>query len=349
MAILKRTRRAGLLAIGIPLLAYLAFAWGHASSDVAQADGAAMSLAVPGAISCDADKCSVDGSQTFVLHVVSDSLPPDGTAGYSTEVLLSSGLEWKPRENCSDEVQAGREDGDPLQTCLAVVTTLLEAVGHTVLGEVGIPPLALLDVTEGGTLVEIDVNCLSMESHQVTLVAVPDSPFGTTYSDPNAVPIFLKTEDFDYDGDTTPNAVGDTLTINCEEPPPATDTPTPTETLPTDLPTDVPQATDTPEPTSVVGAVSAGFGPIDGDGGVSAGLWAVIGAMLAAAATGLIILGWPKRAYATVSAAVATSGPALPATTRVGSDTNFGLWPIVGAVMATGLAVFGWKFTRRGR
>ena len=82
---------------------------------------------------------------------------------------------------------------------------------------------------------------------------------------------------------------------------------------------------------------------------MSAGLWAVIGAMLAAAATGLIIFGWPKHAYATVTAAVATPGPALPAATRAGTDTNFGLWPVVGAVMATGLALFGWKFTRRGR
>ena len=288
MAILMGARRAGLLAIGIPLLAFLAFAWGHASPDVAQADGPAMSLAVPGAISCDADKCSVDGSQTFVLHVVSDSLPPDGTAGYSTEVLLSSGLEWKPRENCSDEVQAGREDGDPLQTCLAVVTTLLEAVGHTVLGEVGIPPLALLDVTEGGTLVEIDVNCLSMESHQVTLVAVPDSPFGTTYSDPNAVPIFLKTEDFDYDGDTEPNEIADTLTINCEEPPPATEVP------PTDTPgpTDVPQ--DTPETTveATVGGPVTGVAGSGGDAGAKAGLWVLISVLLASALAGVAVFGW---------------------------------------------------------
>ena len=83
---------------------------------------------------------------------------------------------------------------------------------------------------------------------------------------------------------------------------------------------------------------------------MSAGLWAVSGAMLAAAARGLIILGWPKHSYATVSASVATPAPALPAITpQVGTDTTVGLWPIVGAVMATGLAVFGWKFTRHGR
>ena len=191
MAILKRTRWAGLLAIGIPLLAFLALAWGYASPDVAQADGPAMSLAIPGAISCDADKCSVDGSQTFVLQVIAESIPANGTGGFATEVLLSGDLEWKPRENCEDEVQAGREDGGSLGLCLAVVTTLLGSVGHTVIGQVGLPPTAALDVTSGGTLVEIDVNCLSMGSYQVTLVAVPDSPFGATYSDLNAVPVLL--------------------------------------------------------------------------------------------------------------------------------------------------------------
>ena len=287
MAILKRTRWAGLLAIGILLLAFLAFAWGHVSPDVAQADGPAMSLTVSGAISCDADKCSVDGSQTFVLQVVADSPPANGTSGFSTEVLLSDELEWKPRASCADEVQASREDGVPLATCLAVVTTGLEAVGHTVIGEIALPPLALLDVTAGDTLVEIDVNCLSMGSHQVTLLAVPDSPFGATYSDPNAAPAFVKTEEGTYNGET--HQVGDTLMINCVEPPPATATPPPTDTPgPTDVPQDTPETTD--EPT--VGGPVTGVAGSGGNAGANAGLWVLIGVLLASALAGTAVFGW---------------------------------------------------------
>ena len=293
MAILKRTRRAGLLAIGIPLLAFLALAWGYASPDVAQADGPAMSLAIPGAISCDADKCSVDGSQTFVLQVIAESIPANGTGGFATEVLLSGDLEWKPRENCEDEVQAGREDGQDLGLCLAVVTTLLGSVGHTVIGQVGLPPTAALDVTSGGTLVEIDVNCLSMGSYQVTLVAVPDSPFGATYSDLNAVPVLLKTEDGTYNGET--HQVADTLTINCVEPPPATEAP-PTDTPePTDgTPTDGTPTTDTPETTvePIVGGPVTGVAGSGGDAGANAGLWVLIGVLLASALAGTAVFGW---------------------------------------------------------
>lgn len=293
MAILKGTRRASMIALGISLLALVVFAWGHASPDVAQAvgDGPAMSLAVPGAISCDADKCSVDGSQTFVLHVVAESLPAGGTAGFASEVLLPSGLEWKERANCGDEVQVIREDGGSLATCIVVVTTLLSGIGHNVLSEIALPPLAALGITDGGTLVEIDVNCLSMGSHQVTLAAVPDSSFGAVYSDLDATPARVKTEEgtYDADGDTTPEThqVGDTLTINCVEPPPATEAPpTATGGLPT------PETTAEPTVGGTVGGPVTGVAGSGGDAGANAGLWVLIGSLLAASVAGTTIFGW---------------------------------------------------------
>ena len=365
MNIRKRVTQVGILALGISLVAVLAFAWGQVNPDGAQAvaEGPAMSLGAPGAVLM---------GETFIVTVTAAPAPDVDIAGFGSEVLWigsnaenpREGLKWEPREFCDDfdedgrglgELQVQRVDGRAIAFCNVFTPVLTDGAAVAVLSEFGDPPIAEIAVDPGSTtlLLELDFVCNTLGSYTLILTAVPGSPDGALYGGLGGEEIPLKTvaHDFDADGDTTaePHQVADALTLECVDELPPTATPEPTETLPTDLPTDVPQATDTPEPTSVVGAVSAGFGPIDGDGGVSAGLWAVIGAMLAAAATGLIILGWPKRAYATVSAAVATPGPALPATARVGTDTNLGLWPIVGAVMATGLAVFGWKFTRRGR
>ncbi len=334
MSIRKQATRGGVVALGISLVAVLAFAWGQVNPDGAQADagGPAMSLGAPGIVYMGV---------TFQVTVTADPAPDVDVAGFGSEVLYPDGLKSLPREFCEDELQVERVDGGAIALCNSFVPILTGGVAHAVLSQFQ-QDAAALDVAPGSTtlLLELDFVCNTAGSYTLTLTAVPDSPDGALFGAPSGAEIAVKTVD----------GVADTLTIECSDEPPPTDTPEPTDIPPTDVPpTDVPQATDTPGPTSTVGAVSAGFGPIDGDGGVSAGLWAVIGAMLAAAATGLIILGWPKHSFATVSAGIATPAPALPATGQVGTGTNLGLWPIVGAVAATGLALVGWKVTRRGR
>ena len=96
-------------------------------------------------------------------------------------------------------------------------TTFLGGAGHVVLSEFATPPLEALDVATGSTttLIELDFTCNEAGSHKLTLTAVPDSPDGAVYFDLNGDPINLKTVQQDYDGDTTPNDVADTTTIDC--------------------------------------------------------------------------------------------------------------------------------------
>ena len=161
----------------------------------------------------------------FSICVNADPAPNIEISGSSSEVLFPAGLKWLPRPNCrgpgpNGEVQVERQDGGPIAICLSGFTTLLGGAGHTALTEAAIPPLEPLNVTPGSTtmLVELDFVCNTEGSYKLTLTAVPDSPFGAVYQDLNAVPILLKTVPHDYDGDTVPNQVADTLVINCVEP-----------------------------------------------------------------------------------------------------------------------------------
>ncbi len=71
----------------------------------------------------------------------------------------------------------------------------------------------------------------------------------------------------------------------------------------------VPILNDTPGPPATappgpIGAVVAGTGGFDTDGGVSSGLWAVISTLFAGVAAGMIILGWRNISLARAAAAV---------------------------------------------
>ena len=168
----------------------------------------------------------------FTLCVSTSPAPNVAISGFATEVLFPNELEWVQRPACtgsSGEVQVGRQDGGPLAFCLSQVTALLGGAGHTVLTEIAAPPLEPLNVAPGSntTLVELDFVCNTSGSYELTLTAVPDSTFGSVYVDVNSIPIFVKTVSQDYDGDTVPNQVADTIAINCS---PDTPTPSPAPT-----------------------------------------------------------------------------------------------------------------------
>ena len=231
-----------LVALGVVALLSLVtllVAWNRAAPETTQAagPGPGMSLAAP---------ATVFVGLPFTLTISTTPAPEVEISGFGSEVLFPKGLKWQQRASCDDEVQVDREDEQPLSVCLAVVTTPFGGVGHSVLSEVAVPPLAALNVTPGSTttLVELDFVCNAPGSYKLTLTAVPESGQGAAYNDLNAVAIFLKTVPQDYDGDTSPNNVADTLVINCVEPP----TPTPTPIV-TPTPTPTPTVTPTPTPT----------------------------------------------------------------------------------------------------
>ena len=115
---------------------------------------------------------------------------------------------------------------------------------HFVYSENAPPPVEALAVAPGSitSLLELDFSCNVQGSHKLTLTAYPDSSVGAAYIDLGANIIEVSTIQQDYDGDTVPNAVADTITFTCVLPPTPTPTPTPT-------PANTPTPTDTPTPT----------------------------------------------------------------------------------------------------
>ena len=111
-----------------------------------------------------------------------------------------------------------RLDGGEIATCDSFVS-VIGGAAHGVVSEFG-PPTEALDIAAGSTttLVALDFTCNEVGSHKLTLTAAPDSAFGALYFGVNADEIRVKTTPHDYDGDTIPNEVADTLVINCVEP-----------------------------------------------------------------------------------------------------------------------------------
>ena len=219
--------------------------------------------------------------------IVNDGCPAVGAA-----------MEWLQRPSCEDEVLVEQADGDPLVLCLSSVGTLSGGAVHAVLAEFAEPPLTPITLEPGSTapLVELDFRCLTAGNHTLTLTAVPDSADGVIYADVEGNEIWVETEQQDYDGDTTLNDVADSVTINCEGPAvPASSGPTATGATPVDLTPGAtePSATQIGEDGEVSEDDEVGEGDEEDDGGgISAGLWAVIIAVLAAAIAGLVVFGW---------------------------------------------------------
>ena len=303
VAILKHVGRGGMLALGISLVAVLAFAWGQVNPDGAQAvaEGPAMSLGAPGAVLM---------GETFIVTVTAAPAPDVDIAGFGSEVLWigsnaenpREGLKWEPREFCDDfdedgrglgELQVQRVDGRAIAFCNVFTPVLTDGAAVAVLSEFGDPPIAEIAVDPGSTtlLLELDFVCNTLGSYTLILTAVPGSPDGALYGGLGGEEIPLKTvaHDFDADGDTTaePHQVADTLTLECVDELPPTDTPEPTDVP---VPTDVSEPTATVEAT--VGGPVTGVGGSTGDGGSNAGLWVLIGALLAASVAGMTAFGW---------------------------------------------------------
>ena len=166
-----------------------------------------MSLEAPAAVSAGVP---------FTLCVNADPAPSVEISGFFSEVVFPDGLKWLPRA-CVDELQVGRLDGGAIALCNSI-NSVRGGAAHFVVSESGSRPSAL-DVAAGSTttLLALDFTCNEVGSHKLTLTAHPDSENdGARYI--ASTIIAMKTVPHDYDGDTVPNQVADTLVINCVEP-----------------------------------------------------------------------------------------------------------------------------------
>lgn len=278
--------------VRLPLVAVLVailLLWGHEGWDPAQAQGPGMSLDAP---------TTVSTGETFTVVVMADHAPDVEITAFATEVLFP-GLEWLQRDSCEDEVQVERRDGGALAACISFIDEVLGGAATAVLAEFAQPPVEPLALAPGSTapLVELDFRCTVAGSYTLTLVATPDVQLGAIYGDTDGDEISVETKQYDYDGDTTPNDVADSVTISCEGPTvPTLRTPRPTGSA-------TEQAGETPgeiEPTATSASGNNGNGNGDGDGvgdgdgdsGLGRGLWAVIAAIVAVAVAGLAVFGW---------------------------------------------------------
>ena len=280
----------GLRIVGLPfmavMVAVLLLAWGHANQDIARAQGPGMSLNAPATVFLD---------QTFVVTIMADPAPDIEFAAFSSEVIFPEGVKWQQRP-CAEEVVVGRVDGGPIALCQSFTPILTGGAGTAVLSEFALPATAL-DVVAGSTtpLVELEFVCNTVGSYKLTLTATPDSSDGALFGGTDGAEMPVKTTQQDRDGDTVPNDVADTVTIECTDAPPPTAVP-PTAVPPTAVPPTAVPPTDTPPgATSTVGAGTVAppvTGAGAGDGGVSVGLWVLIGALLAAAVAAVALFGW---------------------------------------------------------
>ncbi|MCH7511118.1 MAG: S8 family serine peptidase [Chloroflexi bacterium] len=161
---------------------------------------------------------TVSVGKLFTLSVSADPAPDVEIAGFGSEVLFPAGMEWLQRPSCIDEVQVGRQDAAPLAFCQSFTPILTGGAAHAVLSEFA-QPAAALDVAPGSTtpLVELDFVCNTPGSYKLTLTAVPDSNDGAVFGGTDGREIRVGTIQQDYDGDSVPNDVADTVTIECVE------------------------------------------------------------------------------------------------------------------------------------
>ena len=224
--------------IALCLLAAMAFSWGRDGPAPVRAEGPApgMSLAGP---------ASVNVGEPFVLRIQSDPAPIDAPAGFAASVLFaattSSTVDFTitRRASCTDEVQIGRQDSQPLTVCLQVSKGLIQlsksgalsrpVAGVSVLSSSQTPPLPALTLGSGSvtTLVELDVTCDVSGSHEILLLAnlsdngPGDAADGAVYVDTSASAEeqYVKTVGKDIGGNGAAEQVADTLTIQCVAPP----------------------------------------------------------------------------------------------------------------------------------
>jgi hypothetical protein len=221
--------------LAVPLIAIAAaavlLAWEQGSARDAEAGvNAGMQLAAP---------ASAPVGTNFVLNVTASPAPPP-ISGYATEILLPAGLQWIPRATCNAEALANRVGGSNGAVCTrnnAPPPVAGTDPRHVTASEIAPPPLAAFD-TPLPSLVQIDIQCVAQGTHQITLSAAPDAPFGAVYFAVDTSQIPVVTVGKDLDGSTTVDSdedVADFITINCTVPtatftPTVTNTPTATAT-----------------------------------------------------------------------------------------------------------------------
>ena len=208
------TRRPRLLA-ALGLLAAVAvvallLTWDRAlpATTSAVGPGPGMSLGAP---------ATVFIGEPFQVTVNADLAPDVEIVYFGSEVLFPVGLKWQPRPSCEDEVRVRKPNGVSPFLCQSEVTTPLGGAGHAVITASGPPPIPAFAVVPNSTtaLVELDFVCNTPGSYQLTLTANPDSPDGAVFASTDATKIQVKTVQHDYDGDTVPNQVADTIDIDC--------------------------------------------------------------------------------------------------------------------------------------
>ncbi len=299
----------------------LASGSGAPGTSRAQDGGAGMSLGAEG-VSCNQSGCRVAPKSPFIL-TVNASPPPDADiAGFGTEVVFG-GLTWLRRPGCQDEVQVVLADGRPVAICQSAEGPVGQA-RHAVVTAVQAPPLPAVEpLSDGDTLMELDVECPAEGTYTAVLTAASGgeeepAPFGAFYAETDTTPVIVDATmmDVDLDGDTSPQRVpvADTLKITCAAGAPTSSLPppgdggatTPAQTAGPTLEPDAAtaaaatSAAQTAEATALsdadatatAAAATDADGEDDDDGGVNPFVWVIIGVVAVAAAGGLGFLGW---------------------------------------------------------
>ncbi len=224
------------------------FMMSHFGQPLALAEEAAqMSLSVSG---CAADECNLDNGETFTLSVNIDAAPDGGYVLVQSFIDYGTDLTYNMTDAPADEIIW--PDGSPdviVRDSIAPGTVL-----HGGLTGV-IPPLPLS--TYVGTAFEIELQCSdAFSSNDVKLLPSGDAVAGTSgalFNGEGAEQIIPKV---------------DSVTVICGV------EPTPEPTSAPDGPTDG-------------GLPPTGTGALSSDGGASATLWLVIGALVVVGAAGL--------------------------------------------------------------
>ncbi len=274
----RQARAGSLITLGAVLVAaaLMLLVVGRGSDGSAQAQGlpaVGMTLGGPS---------TVEPGVPFVITVNADPAPAVDLGGFASEVVFG-GLEWMERAACEDEVQVGRQDGLPLAVCLKPAGPIGQA-RHSIVTAVQATPLPALEpLSNGDVLVELDVQCPAEGTYSLLLTAASQqdpasAQFGAMYFDSSVNPLDVQTigtQELDLDGDTVMNTrlIADTLDVTCAVAP------------------EPPEEVSPPPELSPIQPAETGTGA-GGYGGDGSGLWATIGALLAAAAAGLTIFGW---------------------------------------------------------
>ena len=260
MGVVGRITLGRLAIIGATLAAV--FMMGHFAQAPALADNEAqLSLSVSG---CSSDECDLDTGESFTLSVNVDEAPEDGYILVQSFIDYGPNLTYNMTDSIGDEVVW--PDGVPDVTVRESIVA--DTVLHGSLTGV-IPPLPLS--TYEGTVFALEFQCSeSFSTNNVALLPSGDDVAGTSGAVFTTVIVI---DEVDVTTQVIPKV--NSVTINCGEEPEEPEEPTPT-----------------PDGDGVTDFPSSGSGPLSAaDGGSSAMLWLIIGALVVAGAAGLGAVG----------------------------------------------------------